>query len=146
MRWASISRAEATSSGPLPGAAAVAVGLTPYRCGRSCQINSISGLCITKLDVLDRLDTIRVCVGYNYEGGLRSTPPTGAEAFAHCEPVYEDLPGWHASTEGITCYSELPDYAKAYLERLAALTETPIDMISTGPERSATIVLKKLLE
>ncbi|MFH0344810.1 MAG: adenylosuccinate synthase [Chromatiales bacterium] len=113
---------------------------------RSCQINSISGLCITKLDVLDRLDTIRVCVGYNYEGGLRSTPPVGAEAFAHCEPVYEDLPGWHASTEGITCYSELPDYAKAYLERLAALTETPIDMISTGPERSATIVLKKLLE
>ncbi|MBA3494560.1 MAG: adenylosuccinate synthase [Gammaproteobacteria bacterium] len=113
---------------------------------RSCQINSISGLCITKLDVLDRLDTIRVCVGYNYEGGLRSTPPAGAEAFAHCEPVYEDLPGWHASTEGITSYSELPDNAKAYLERLAAITETPIDMISTGPERSETIVLKKLFD
>ncbi|MGH8532549.1 MAG: adenylosuccinate synthetase, partial [Gammaproteobacteria bacterium] len=65
---------------------------------------------------------------------------------AHCEPVYEDLPGWHASTEGITSYSELPDNAKVYIERLAAITETPIDMISTGPERSETIVLKRLFD
>lgn len=126
----------------------------PRRCGwfdavalrRSCQVNSVSGLCITKLDVLDGLDTIRICVGYKSRGAVLSAPPIGADAFADCEPIYEELPGWHGSTAGLRTYAELPGEAQAYLERLSRITETPIDLISTGPERSQTIVLKHPFE
>jgi len=109
---------------------------------RSRQINSVSGLCITKLDVLDGLDEIRLCTGYRAGGALRSTPPVGAEAYADCEPVYESMPGWKESTVGIRDYPALPAAARAYLERIAAIAETPIDIISTGPDRSETIVLR----
>jgi adenylosuccinate synthase len=108
---------------------------------RSRTLNSVSGLCITKLDVLDELDEIRICVGYRSAGAVRSTPPVGAEAFAACEPVYETMPGWSASTVGVRDYAALPANARAYLERLAELVETPIDIISTGPDRGETIVL-----
>jgi adenylosuccinate synthase len=121
----------------------------PRRCGwfdavalrRSAMINSVSGLCITKLDVLDGLDTIRLCVGYRYDGEVRQTPPVGAEGFASVEPVYEDMPGWQESTVGITDYQALPANARAYLERIEAVTGIPVDIISTGPERNETIVL-----
>jgi adenylosuccinate synthase len=121
----------------------------PRRCGwfdavalrRAKQMNSLSGLCITKLDVLDGLDTIRVCTGYRLQGEVRSTPPVGAEAMASCEPVYEELPGWKESTVGIKDYARLPTNARAYLNRLAEIIETPIVIISTGPERSETILL-----
>ena len=126
----------------------------PRRCGwfdavalrRACRINSVSGLCITKLDVLDGLDTIRVCTGYRYQGRLLATVPAGAEAIAGCEPLYEDLPGWTASTSGVTEYERLPVNAKAYLERLAAITDCPIDLISTGADRAETIVLKRIFD
>ena len=122
----------------------------PRRCGwfdavalrRSAQINSVSGLCITKLDVLDGLDKIQICVGYKYEDEIRQTPPVGAEAFEAVEPVYEEMPGWQESTVGVKAYDELPANAKAYLNRIEEVTEIPIDIISTGPERNETIVLR----
>ncbi len=109
---------------------------------RSARINSVTGLCITKLDVLDGLDTIRICVGYQCDGKVLDTAPTGADAIAACEPVYEDMPGWNESTVGITDYDALPANAKAYLKRIEALTEVPMDIISTGPERNETIILR----
>ncbi len=120
----------------------------PRRCGwfdavalrRSVQINSISGLCITKLDVLDGLDSIRLCVGYKLDGEVRRSVPVGAEALAQVEPVYEELPGWKASTVGITKYEALPAQARTYLERIEELAGVPVDIISTGPERNETIV------
>jgi adenylosuccinate synthase len=126
----------------------------PRRCGwfdavalrRSVMINSVSGLCITKLDVLDGLDAIRICVGYRCQGEDRETPPVGADAFETCEPVYEDLPGWSESTVGLKSMDELPDNARRYLERIEALTGIPIDIISTGPDRNETIVLRHPFE
>ena len=109
---------------------------------RAIQINSVSGLCITKLDVLDGMDTIRLCVGYRYNGEERLTPPVGAEAFANCEPVYLDMPGWTDSTVGVRYYDELPANARAYLARIEAIVEVPIDIISTGADRADTIILR----
>jgi adenylosuccinate synthase len=122
----------------------------PRRCGwfdavalrRSARINSLSGLCITKLDVLDALDVIRICVGYRVDGRLLASPPVGAEGMAEVEPVYEDLPGWKTSTVGIRAYEDLPERAKSYLGRISEVTELTIDMISTGPDRDDTIVLR----
>ena len=104
--------------------------------------SSVSGLCITKLDVLDGLDTIRVCVGYRVEGHVVAEPPLSVDGYADVDPVYEDLPGWKESTVGITEYGALPLNARKYLERLQALADVPIDMISTGPDRDQTIVLR----
>jgi adenylosuccinate synthase len=122
----------------------------PRRCGwfdavalrRSAQINSVSGLCITKLDVLDGIDTIRICVGYKYNDEVRLTPPVGAEAFEAVVPVYEEMPGWKESTVGVKAYDKLPANARAYLKRIEEVTEIPIDIISTGPERTETIILR----
>jgi adenylosuccinate synthase len=109
---------------------------------RSIVQSSVSGLCITKLDVLDGLDTIRVCVGYRVEGHVVAEPPLTVDGYADVDPVYEDLPGWKESTVGITDYGALPLHARKYLERLQALANVPIDMISTGPDRDQTIVLR----
>ena len=109
---------------------------------RSRQINSLSGLCITKLDVLDGLDTIQLCTGYQYNGEVRTTPPVGADAYAECTPVYEELPGWSESTVGIKEFEKLPENAIHYLKRLEEITETPISMVSTGPDRDEIIVLQ----
>jgi adenylosuccinate synthase len=107
---------------------------------RSVVHSSVSGLCITKLDVLDGLDTIRVCVGYRSGGTLAVEPPLFADAFAEVEPVYEELPGWTESTVGITDYAALPANARRYLERIEQLVGVPLDLISTGPDRDQTIV------
>ena len=109
---------------------------------RARQLNSLTGLCITKLDVLDGLDVIRLCTGYRYDGETHSTPPAGADNYQHCEPVYEELPGWKQSTAGVKRYDELPVNARACLERIQELVEVPIDIVSTGPDRSETIVLR----
>jgi adenylosuccinate synthase len=122
----------------------------PRRCGwfdavslkRAIINNSVSGLCVTKLDVLDGLETIRICVGYRTEHGECQTPPVGAEGFAECEPIYLDMPGWKDNTVGITRYEELPEAARNYLARIEELVGVPIDMISTGPDRAQTIVLR----
>jgi adenylosuccinate synthase len=109
---------------------------------RSIVQSSVSGLCITKLDVLDGLDTIRVCVGYRVDGHVVAEPPLSVDSYGDVDPVYEDLPGWKDSTVGITEYDHLPANARKYLERLQALVNVPIDMISTGPDRDQTIVLR----
>jgi adenylosuccinate synthase len=122
----------------------------PRRCGwfdavalrRSIALNSVSGLCITKLDVLDALDTIRICVGYRCGQRVSDIPPLAADEYADCEPIYEDVPGWRSSTVGITRYEDLPENARAYLDRLQAAVGVPIDIISTGPDRAETIVLR----
>ena len=102
--------------------------------------SSCSSLCVTKLDVLDGLATVRVCVGYEHGGRRIDTPPLLPEQLAHCRPIYEELPGWSQSTAGITRYQALPPAARAYLERLQVLVGVPVDMVSTGPEREHTII------
>ena len=113
---------------------------------RSIIHSSVSGLCITKLDVLDGLDTIRVCVGYRVGAEVLAEPPISIEGYAALEPVYEELPGWRESTVGITDYAALPINARRYLERLQELVEVPVDLISTGPDREHTIVLRHPFE
>jgi adenylosuccinate synthase len=109
---------------------------------RAMLINGVSGLCITKLDVLDGLSEVKVCVGYTYQGRALDILPLDADEIAACQPVYETLPGWHESTAGLTQWEQLPANARAYLERVRALIEAPIDMVSTGPDREHTIVLR----
>ena len=109
---------------------------------RAIVNSSVSSLCITKLDVLDGLDTIRICVGYRIDGKVTPEPPMNIEGYAEIEPVYEELPGWRESTVGITDHAALPAAARRYLERLEQHVSVPIDMISTGPDREQTIVLR----
>jgi len=113
---------------------------------RSNQLNGVTGLCVTKLDVLDGLDVIRVCTAYRYDGKLRTTPPSGADALAKCEPVYEEAPGWKESTVGVRRFDKLPANAQKYLKKLEDLTEARIDLISTGAERDDTIILRHPFE
>ncbi len=120
----------------------------PRRCGwldtvalkRSCDVNSLTSLCITKLDVLDGLEEIKICTQYKLDGELISRPPYGADDFARCEPIYESMPGWTESTAGIRELSALPANAKAYLDRIQTLLGVDIDIISTSAERDDTIV------
>jgi adenylosuccinate synthase len=107
---------------------------------RSLEINSVTGICITKLDVLDGLERIKICVGYQFDGEEVTTPPVGADHFERCEPIYIEMPGWTDSTIGITDYDQLPQAARDYLAKIEELCETPIDIVSTGPDRSETII------
>ena len=109
---------------------------------RAAFNNSLSGLCITKLDVLDGLEGIRLCTGYRCDNETITVPPLGADALARCEPVYEEMDGWSESTSGVRDYDKLPRAARDYLDRLAEITGTPIDVVSTGPDRADTIVLR----
>jgi adenylosuccinate synthase len=122
----------------------------PRRCGwfdavalrRAVLHNSISSLGVTKLDVLDGLDTVRICTGYRIDGQVCSEPPLLPHRFDECEPVYEDHPGWSEPTAGITEFGKLPPKARSYLARMEELAEVPIDIVSTGPDRIQTIVLR----
>ena len=126
----------------------------PRRCGwfdaaalkRSIQINGISGLCVTKLDVLDGVETLRLGVGYRLDGVERDILPFGADMIAGCEPVYEEIPGWTETTAGLTRYEQLPKAAQHYLKRIEEICGVPVDIISTGPERTETIVLRHPFE
>lgn len=110
---------------------------------RSIEINSISGLCLTKLDVLDGLETINICTGYkDAEGNLLCDAPTDADSYIGLTPVYEQMPGWSESTFGAKSLDDLPANAVAYIKRLAELVDAPIDIISTGPDRMETIILR----
>jgi len=121
----------------------------PRRCGwfdavalrQAVQINSISGLCLTKLDVLDGLETIRICVGYEDPDGAVGSARFGSEYYAAVQPVYEEMPGWQESTVGASSLDALPAGARAYIARVEEVVGAPIDIISTGPDRSETIVL-----
>lgn len=109
---------------------------------RSALNNSLSGLCVTKLDVLDGLECIQIGVGYRCGQQRLDYAPSGAEALAACEPIYEEMPGWQQSTAGVRRYQDLPTQAQAYLRRLEELVDRPIAIISTGPDRDDTIVLQ----
>ncbi|MCZ6498263.1 MAG: adenylosuccinate synthase, partial [Gammaproteobacteria bacterium] len=120
----------------------------PRRCGwfdavslkRAVFSNSLTGLCVTKLDVLDGLEEVKICVGYRFDGDLIETPPLLMERYGECEPVYETMPGWQTATSGVTSYAKLPDSARAYLSRIEEIVATPVDIVSTGPGREAVIV------
>jgi adenylosuccinate synthase len=126
----------------------------PRRCGwfdaaalkRSIQINGFSGLGVTKLDVLDELDTVQIATGYRLNGQITDILPVGAEELEGCEPVYEKLPGWKESTVGVTRYDRLPRPARSFLERIGEICGVPIDLVSTGPERDHTIVRRHPFE
>ena len=109
---------------------------------RSAQVNGLSGLCITKLDVLDGIDELKLCTGYELDGHITDILPMGAEDIARCKPIYETLPGWSESTVGVTEYAKLPAAAQKYLHRIEEVTGVPIDMISTSPDRDHTILLR----
>ncbi len=121
----------------------------PRRCGwfdaallkRSVQINGVSGMCLTKLDVLDGLESLKLCTGYRLHGKHVDIFPVGAEEAAACEPVYEEMPGWSEPTVGVKVMKDLPANARAYLKRVEELVGVPVDMVSTGPDREETIVL-----
>ncbi|MFT7291717.1 MAG: adenylosuccinate synthase, partial [Marinobacter psychrophilus] len=106
------------------------------------QINSVSGICLTKLDVLDGMDVVKVCIGYKTPNGEITRPPIGCDTYKDIEPIYVDLPGWHESTVGLTRLDQLPENARAYIRFLEEQIEAPIDIISTGPDRVETIVLR----
>lgn len=122
----------------------------PRRCGwfdavglrHAIQINSVSGICLTKLDVLDGLETISVCVGYKTADGEITRPPLDGAGYDDIEPIFETLPGWKESTLGAKTLEELPENARAYIRYLEEKVEAPIDIISTGPDRNETIVLR----
>lgn len=107
---------------------------------RSIQINGVSGLCVTKLDVLDGVEELKICIGYKLDGKLSDILPVGAEELARCEPVYETLPGWKETTVGVKSFAALPVNARAYLQRIEETCGVPADLISTGPDREETIV------
>ena len=121
----------------------------PRRCGwfdaaamrRAVQVNGLTGLAVMKLDILDGLETVRLGVGYKYEGKEIEVMPYGADACAQCEVIYEDFPGWQGSTFGVTRWEDLPEGARAYLKRLSEVAGCPLAVVSTGPDRSQTILL-----
>jgi adenylosuccinate synthase len=121
----------------------------PRRCGwfdavalrRAVIQSSVSGLCVTKLDVLDGIETIRICTAYRYNGKTTNKPPLLVEDFNAVEPVYEDLPGWKESTVGLTQHGQLPANAQRYLARMQEVVGVPVDIVSTGPDRAQTIIL-----
>ena len=110
---------------------------------RAVQINSITGFCLTKLDVLDGLESLQICVGYkDADGNVKDVPPRAADGYEKVTPVYEEMPGWTDNTFGVTEFEALPQAAKNYIKRLEELTGVPVDIVSTGPDRNETIVLR----
>lgn len=123
----------------------------PRRCGwfdavllkRSIELNSLTGLCLTKLDVLDGLDVLRIAVAYrDANGTILTRPPQAAEDFEGLEPIYEEMPGWHESTADLTSFEQLPANALNYIRRIEVLLGIPVDILSTGPERDSTIIMR----
>ncbi len=140
-------------TGRLLGERGVEFGATTgreRRCGwldavllrHATRINGLTGLCITKLDVLDNMDRLRICVAYERDGQRLDAPPVSAEVLETCTPVYEEIDGWSGSTAGATGLDDLPPAARRYLDRIEELTGVPIDIISTGPDRNETICLR----
>ncbi len=122
----------------------------PRRCGwfdavalrRARQVNGLSALCLTKLDVLDGLDKVKICYAYERGGRRLSLSPSGAAAIAECKPVYEEMPGWPGSTSGVRNLDDLPSAARKYIAKIEALTEVRVDLVSTGADRDDTVCLR----
>ena len=109
---------------------------------KSAKLNSVTGICLTKLDVLDGLEKIGICTAYRLHGEVTETAPLGADQYEQCQAIVEEMPGWGGTTAGITNFNDLPDNAKAYIKRLEELVGVKITIISTGPERDETIILE----
>ena len=109
---------------------------------RSAQINSLTGICLTKLDVLDKLDEIKVCVAYELDGERITQPPMSADDYSRCQPIYESIAGWHDSTLGVQHWDELPRNAQHYITYLQRVVGIPIDLVSTGPDRIETLIMR----
>ncbi|MGN1356996.1 MAG: adenylosuccinate synthase [Succinivibrionaceae bacterium] len=109
---------------------------------RSVILNSLTGLCLTKLDVLDELEEVKICVGYRKNGEQIFSSPMAADDYEGIEPIYETMPGWKQSTFGVKKLEDLPQEARNYINRLAEITGVPVDIISTGPDRDETIILR----
>jgi adenylosuccinate synthase len=107
-----------------------------------CQLNGLTGLAITRLDALDGMETIRICTAYKVHDAHLSHMPADIEMLGKVEPQYEEYPGWQADTSGARKWSDLPDNARRYLDRITAILQTPIDMVSVGPHREQTILLR----
>ena len=106
----------------------------------SVMLSGLDALALTKLDVLDEFDEIKVCTSYKRRDEVIDEMPYGANALAECEPVYETVPGWKTKTSGITDFDELPEAAKSYVRLIENLCNAPVALISTGPERTETII------
>jgi adenylosuccinate synthase len=111
---------------------------------RSAQINSLTGICLTKMDVLDGLESLRIAVGYECDGKSMDVPPIGADAYECCKPSYIEVPGWKESTVGVRKYDDLPENAKAYIKKIEEVIGVPVDIISTGPDRADTILMRDI--
>jgi adenylosuccinate synthase len=113
---------------------------------RSLKLNSVTGICLTKLDVLDSLDTIKICTGYELNGLTITTPPYDAQGYADAKPIYIEMPGWNTSTIGTKSFKSLPIKAKNYIRKIEELSNLPIDILSTGPDRDETLILNNPFE
>jgi adenylosuccinate synthase len=113
---------------------------------RSLKINSVTGMCVTKLDVLDGMERVKICVAYKLDGKEITTPPVGADLFEKCEPVFIEMPGWKTSTVGVKSVEQLPLAARDYLAKVEELCGAPVDIISTGPDREETIIRRHPFE
>ena len=109
---------------------------------QAVRINSISGICLTKLDVLDGMKSIKICTSYKSKEGKKISFPRHADDYQHLIPIYEEVSGWKESTAGVSCFDDLPTNARKYIERIESLLNIPVDIVSTGPDRSETIVLR----
>ena len=124
----------------------------PRRCGwldtavvkYAAMLNSLDYLAITRLDILDDLDTIKICTGFKYKGQLLKEYPASLDVLENVEPIYEEMPGWKADISKCKSYDELPEAARHYVERISELTGVPLGIVSVGPNRSQTIILKKI--
>ncbi len=123
----------------------------PRRCGwldiiglrYSVWVNGLTGIGLTKLDILDTMDTIKYCVGYQYQGEILTEFPKDLDTLSACEPVYEEMPGWKANTIGATRFDQLPKNAQAYIRKIEDLVQTPIDIVSTGQKRDEIIIVNE---
>jgi len=109
---------------------------------RSFKLNAVSGICLTKLDVLDELDSIKICVAYEIDGEKTKTPPFSAEGYDIAKPVYIEMPGWNCSTIGTRSFDELPVEAQNYIRKIEELSQLPVDILSTGPDRDETLIIQ----
>jgi adenylosuccinate synthase len=109
---------------------------------RSFKLNAVSGICLTKLDVMDDLDFIKICIAYEIDGQRTTIPPFSAEGYSAAKPIYIEMPGWKASTIGTHSFEDLPIEAQDYIRKIEELSQIPVDILSTGPDRDETLILK----
>jgi adenylosuccinate synthase len=109
---------------------------------KSAKMNSLSGICLTKLDVLDGLEKVGICTAYKLNGNITETAPLGADQYEECHAIIEEMPGWSETTAGITDFNALPENAKAYIRKIEELIGVKVAILSTGPDREETIILE----